>query len=254
MKARTGLIGVAAAAAGLTLAAGVSGAPRETTGTLQLNVRFAVKYESMTCVPERLQSECFRFVGKAIVPGLGTVTQTYDKVRSTVGGNDCVSQIATAVLDVVGKGEIFVSAIQPDPCGPPAPASTGPYTLQITGGSGGYAGASGSAEFRSSVSITGRGIDTWSGSLTVPGFEFDVVPPALRGAVSKTVRVAKRVKRVRVRYAVTAQDVVDGSVPVDCLPRSGSFFALGRTKVTCSATDSSGNEGEAPFTVTVRRR
>ena len=46
--------------------------------------------------------------------------------------------------------------------------------------------------------------------------------------------------------ALTATDDVDGSISVDegsCAPESGSTFALGTTAVACSATDSSGNEG-----------
>jgi hypothetical protein len=45
------------------------------------------------------------------------------------------------------------------------------------------------------------------------------------------VRAPKRAKRVRVRYSVTAQDAVDGSLPAVCTPRSGTFFRVGRTKV-----------------------
>jgi hypothetical protein len=49
-----------------------------------------------------------------------------------------------------------------------------------------------------------------------------------------------------------------GRLPVSCTLRSGSLFAVGRTKVTCSATDSSGKHGPGPadgdrFTVTVKR-
>jgi hypothetical protein len=57
-----------------------------------------------------------------------------------------------------------------------------------------------------------------------------------------------------VQYAPTAVDDLDGSLPVSCTPRSGSFFALGRSRVACSAVDSSGNTGEAGFWVTVKRR
>ena len=88
----------------------------------------------------------------------------------------------------------------------------------------------------------------------MPGLEFDVTPPGLKGAVSKTVRAPKNAKRVRVRYTVTAQDAVDGSVPVSCMPRSGAFFKLGRTKVSCAATDKSGNTRQAQFAITVKRR
>jgi HYR domain len=74
------------------------------------------------------------------------------------------------------------------------------------------------------------------------------------GARSKTVRIPKAAKRARVGYSVTAQDAVDGSVSAVCKPRSGSWFRLGRTQVTCSATDVSGNTATARFTVTVKHR
>ena len=50
----------------------------------------------------------------------------------------------------------------------------------------------------------------------------------------------------------TANDNVDGSVQVKCLPASGSTFALGTTKVDCSATDAAGNTASASFNVTVQ--
>lgn len=99
----------------------------------------------------------------------------------------------------------------------------------------------------------GTARDTWTGTLTVPGLDFDITPPSLTGAVSKILRAPRGAKRMRVRYRVTAEDEVDGAVPAICTPRSGSFFKLGRTRVTCSATDSSGNTRDARFTVTVRR-
>lgn len=49
----------------------------------------------------------------------------------------------------------------------------------------------------------------------------------------------------------SAVDVVDGDLPISCLPASGSLFAIGVTTVTCSATDAEGNTGTAIFTVTV---
>jgi hypothetical protein len=49
-------------------------------------------------------------------------------------------------------------------------------------------------------------------------------------------------------------DAVDGPVLAVCTRRSGSYFRLGRTKVTCGATDSSENSAARSFTVTVKRR
>ena len=87
----------------------------------------------------------------------------------------------------------------------------------------------------------------------MPGLGFDVTAPKLRGAGPKTVRVERRAESARVAFKVTATDGVDGAVPVSCKPRSGSRFEIGRTKVRCNATDSSGNTATAEFTVTVER-
>ncbi|MFD5188414.1 VWA domain-containing protein [Streptomyces sp. NPDC058357] len=57
-----------------------------------------------------------------------------------------------------------------------------------------------------------------------------------------TVR-AKDKKGARVTYAATAQDATDGTLPVTCTPAPGSLFPVGRTTVSCSATDSAGNTG-----------
>lgn len=248
---------VAFAAVALTLAAGASGSPNRASGTLQLDARFAVKWQGGIDCPEGTSATftCYEYVGDSVVPGVGHVTARYTK---TFDGNfsvGCVHTLPAAVIEVAGKGKINLSMVGPE-CEslPPAQSS---FEATITGGSGAYAGASGSVQITSSVSERGGGqgiaADTWIGTLTVPGLDFDVTAPSLEGAVSKTVRAPRNAKRVRVRYTVTAQDASDGSVPVACRPRSGSFFKLGRTKVTCSATDSSSNTRQAQFTVTVTR-
>jgi hypothetical protein len=56
-----------------------------------------------------------------------------------------------------------------------------------------------------------------------------------------------------VTYRVSASDDVDGSLVPTCVPPSGSTFAVGRTRVTCSVTDSSGHTASASFVVTVDR-
>lgn len=48
-----------------------------------------------------------------------------------------------------------------------------------------------------------------------------------------------------------AADIVDGPVPVACVPLSGSSFGMGDTTVTCQAEDSRGNKASLSFTVTV---
>ena len=127
----------------------------------------------------------------------------------------------------------------------------------VTGGTGIYAGASGSGtlqrELVASLGDIEQGIETWKGTLTVPGLKFDVVRPTFVGAKSRTVVAARHAKRVRVKYVVTAADAVDGRIPVRCLPRSGTWFRIGRNRVHCSATDTSANAATASFEVTVRQ-
>jgi hypothetical protein len=55
-----------------------------------------------------------------------------------------------------------------------------------------------------------------------------------------------------VEFAASANDAVDGPLPVTCTPESGSRFPLGQTLVECSAIDSYGNGVSEFFTVTVR--
>jgi hypothetical protein len=50
----------------------------------------------------------------------------------------------------------------------------------------------------------------------------------------------------------TATDAVDGTDPVNCLPASGSNFAVGTTTVNCTATDAHNNSVQKTFTVTVQ--
>ena len=53
-------------------------------------------------------------------------------------------------------------------------------------------------------------------------------------------------------YNASATDIVDGILPTSCNPKSGSMFALGQTRVECTANDKAGNIGKAEFVITVR--
>jgi hypothetical protein len=52
-----------------------------------------------------------------------------------------------------------------------------------------------------------------------------------------------------VSFSASASDVVDGPLPVSCLPASP--YPIGTTTVTCTATDHSNNTGHASFHITV---
>jgi HYR domain-containing protein len=205
--------------------------------------------------------ECIRFRGLVDVRGLGHVTAIYVKTAGDPRyGCPNITQFRTAELGVAGKGRIDLTMDGPV-CGDYAPADAS-LTGTISGGTGPYAGASGTVTFKSSVyspstcmaGCSGGASDTWAVSLNVPGMDFDLTAPVFSGARSKTVRAPKGAKRARVKFAVKAVDDVDGALKAVCKPRSGSSFKLGRTKVVCTAQDSSANKATARFTVTVRKR
>jgi hypothetical protein len=78
----------------------------------------------------------------------------------------------------------------------------------------------------------------------------DTTPPVLKlpGTVSA---IATSRNGARVSYTVTASDNVDPAPKVKCDPPSGALFALGKTTVTCKATDASGNSSTGTFVVKV---
>src|SRR4051794_30583023 len=196
---------------------------------------------------------CAARTGSGTVRGLGKVSETY---TFFVREGDCDLVFETTVrLEVAGKGELQLAADRyRGECISSSLNLSRAFT--ITGGSGIYAGASGAGTVSHQALATpsgSAGRDAWTGTLSVPGREFDVTPPTLSGAVSKTVRARRASKTVRVTYRVTASDAVDGSVPVSCQPRSGSRFRIGRTPVNCSATDTSANAKAGRFRVTVTR-
>jgi hypothetical protein len=78
----------------------------------------------------------------------------------------------------------------------------------------------------------------------------DTTPPVITVPANITMR-ATSPAGAAVNYTVSANDAVDGPVPVTCTPASGATFAIGVTTVNCSASDKAGNVATGSFTVTV---
>ena len=234
-----------------------SGAARTgaTTGSLNFEAVLGMTSTFGPCVPGSPPEAdiCAARNGSGAVHGLGGVSEKYTFFVQE-GACDRVFETA-ARFDVAGKGELQLAVDRyRGECISSSLILGRAFT--ITGGSGIYAGASGGGTVihRADQTPTGSvGTDTWTGTLSVPGLEFDVTAPTLSGAVNKKVRAQRGSKRVRVIYKVTASDAVDGSVPVSCQPSSGSRFKIGRTLVKCSATDTSANANAGRFRVTVKR-
>jgi HYR domain len=241
-----------------TAAAPAASEPESAAGELDLQVTFGLVSNLFPCpadVPPGA-SECRARTSTASVRGLGTVSLTYTWPLG-VGPPTCAAEFAKALvangrLSVAGKGEITFALAEAARCVPYAAfPQNEPQEFTITGGTGPFAGAAGRGTIALRSIGGGVGREIWTGTLVVPGFEFDVTPPAVTGAKPKTVRAPKGAKRVRVTYRVTARDDVDGELPVACRPRSGFRFRVGRTVVTCSAADTSANTRTARFRITV---
>lgn len=262
-----GVVTVVIVASVLTLGAAVSsgrGATAAATGTLNLRAELRATSAPGVCPPGVSAQVCASRPGEGLVPGLGRVVQTYTFLAN-VGSPTCPSDEVgkalayTVRLEVAGKGVIQLAVAEGSGCVSSEDVRTQTQAFTVTGGTGVYQGASGRGTVDRSFGfptpsgpLSGR--ETWTGTLVVPALEFDQTAPMLSGAVAKTVRVARGTKRAKVTYAVTARDATDGAVPVACSPRSGSRLPIGRTLVTCSATDTSANTRTSRFTITVKRR
>jgi HYR domain-containing protein len=261
------LSGLVVFAAGLATVAGIAASPvagvTTASGTLSMNTSLTLASQFASCGSNTDATGCDARTDDGLFPGLGSVTASY--TFPWVEGTPCPADFGKALaytvqLEVAGKGAINVSVSDATDCvlaGESIGTQTQSFT--ITGGTRIYAGASGSgtlARGLGGISQDGsrHGYETWQGTLTVPGLSFDLVPPKIIGATSRTIVLRRHTKKVRVSYVVTATDDVDGPVPVMCKPRSGHRFHIGRTTVLCSATDTSGNLAKARFRITVRRR
>ena len=261
MRVMRGL-GVAVLAALSLTAAAVAGSDRA-TGSLELRAPLQLVSTRGGACPPGLSGtvECPSRRSTGRIAGLGNVVVTYSYLAD-LGHPSCpvnsVKILGYPVrLTVAGKGDLQLAlAAHPD-CLSPAGGLSVTQSFTITGGTGVYAGASGSGSVSRALSQTDSGAagrETWTGSLTVPELEFDVVRPVLSGATSRVVRVPRTAKSARVTFKVAARDDRDGTLATTCSPKSGARFKLGRTRVTCSATDASGNTATAAFAISVRRR
>jgi HYR domain len=249
--------------AALAGAAGFALALPQAANSGTLNLQGAINFVSYPtgCPPDAPTSViCHSRTGTALVAGLGRVTATYTFMADGTGcGLETFRVLGYPVrLSVAGKGDLNLALREISGCIPALSVpGASPQAITVTGGTGTYAGASGSGTLTRVAGPPGFGVpgtDTWTAAITVPGLEFDLTAPTISGARSKTLSAPRKATRVRVSYNVAASDDRDGTVPVSCRPRSGSRFKLGRTAVRCSATDTSGNTANAAFAVTVRGR
>jgi HYR domain len=254
-------IGAIGAGAQMTTATATTGGSKLATSELVLKAKLRLNSMIGGCSSPAPGDECAARTGSGVVSGLGAVTEKYE-FPVGLGPPACAQSDGRALASsnrfvVAGKGEIHFT-LADGGCMVQQGIYNEPQAYSITGGTGVYAGASGSGTVERNLgepAYNGRsGPETWTGTLSVPGLEFDTTPPTFTGATNKTARAAKGAKTRRVRFTVTAHDERDVVAPVArCTPGSGGRFRIGRTRVVCEATDSSGNTGRTSFVVTVKR-
>ena len=222
------------------------------SSSLAIDSTLRMGFDLEGCPPGAPPGFCYRSKpARSLIRGLG---ETVWNVELDIDRSDPAEQCSSWTLlsgsvSAAGKGAVTLTGAS-EGCQPFNRA--GKVSITVTSGDGRFAGASGSglldfveqAPYTAAVRLTG--------TLTVPGLEFDLRAPTISGV--KNMTLATRRRAVRVRYAITGRDEVDGSIPVTCTPRSGSRFKIGRTKVSCTAQDSSANMSAARFTVAVKRK
>ena len=241
--------------------ADVNAGDKRAVGTLPLRAELRLVSRLAECPQGLPASACANRSVTGVVPGLGNVSGT-STWRAVIDPPACQPDTGkslghTVRLEIAGKGTLAVEVAEATTCTDLDSLRTQTQTFNITAATGAYAGASGGGTLERALGLdagAGRvGTESWTGTLAVPGLEFDTTPPTLTGTAAKTVRAPRGAKSARVRYVVTSQDAIDGALSVSCKPQSGSPFRIGRTVVTCSSTDRSGNARSARFAVTVKR-
>lgn len=215
---------------------------------------FTTRFTDVACpAGTPATTSCFGNVGGGIVAGLGKVTTAFTFIYDGFG-SACGHVHAEIPILVAGKGEIDLVMTSTGCIDPADAGHFAASTVTVSGGSGLYANASGSGvlDTTSRHGATNTGSHNWTGTVNVAGLAFDTTPPQIAGATSRAVKT-RSAKGAKVRYSVSAADATDGPVPAACNRASGSIFRVGRTTVTCTSVDSSGNSAITSFVITVKR-
>ena len=194
--------------------------------------------------------------GNAVATGPGQTTI----VATTSTGLSCAASNSCATLNVVDTQPPFLNI----PSGDQTREATGPSGAVVSFFASAFDSIDGDRPVRcnpppgstfgfGTTTVTCSASDT-SGNTATGSFTVtvrDTNPPFL-GLPNSQTREANSPSGAIVTYFASANDSVDGPVPISCSPASGSPFGFGPTTVTCSASDSHGNTRTGSFTITVR--
>ena len=192
--------------------------------------------------------------GSTFPLGVSTVTCT----ASDVSGNQAATTFTVTVIDTTPptiSTQADLSAEQSSPAGAlvsfPTPSASdlvgGPLPVTCSPASGTVfplgvttvtCTASDASGNQATTTFTVTVLDTTPPTITAPGDQV-VEQSSLGGAALSFAEPS-------------ATDVCDVTPAVTCSPAPGTVFPLGVTTVTCTATDTSGNQAATTFTITVQ--
>lgn len=183
-------------------------------------------------------------------------TTTVNCQATDSAGNTASASFNVTIRDTtppVITAPLSLSAEATGPDGAAVEFSATTYDVVDGSGTATCTHASGSVFPLGDTSVTCNAIDQRGNAASPATFVVRVVdttPPVISylGDVEAT---ATGDSSAVVNYTPTAWDIVDGDVPVNCKPASGSTFPIGATTVNCSAIDNAGNEATGSFQVTV---
>src|SRR5438309_499560 len=115
--------------------------------------------------------------------------------------------------------------------------------------------ASGSTFALGDTKVTCTATDLSGNSATPTTFNVhvqDTTPPVISIHLPITMEATDSSGAVVTYIAPATHDAVDGDKVTTCTPVSGSTFALGNTKVTCTAKDAAGNSASSSFDIFVQ--
>jgi hypothetical protein len=202
----------------------------------------AVGVTSFSCSPAS---------GSGFPVGTTTVTCT----ASDAAGNTSHASFHVTITDTTAPTITVPSDITMEATGPMTPVSYSASASDAVGvTSFSCTPASGSMFPLGTTTVNCTASDK-AGNTSTASFHVtvqDTTPPTMTGVPSnQTVSTSNPSGAVVTYTNPTATDLVDGPVPVNCSPASGSTFPIGTTTVNCTASDAHGNTTTKSFTVTV---
>jgi HYR domain len=163
---------------------------------------------------------------------------------------DLLNAIAAGVGTIAVKGDApdatfhaFARCVDPQ-----TPSAGGCVSVTLLNASGVPAAPNENPAFARFEGVVGH-FSTYAVATFAP--RRDTTPPVVTVPADVTVD-ATSPAGAKVTYAASATDDRDPSPSLVCTRASGTVFAIGTTKVACTATDASGNHASASFDVRVR--